>query len=117
MAEVVSINSTEHYNWGNNCDGWHLLKNNDLSIIQEEVPPGESEVRHHHQYAKQFFFVLEGTATMELEGEIHQIYKNEGIFIAAGVKHKLSNQSDSPIKFIVVSSPKSHGDRIIAKEE
>ena len=60
MSKVVSKNYAEHYKWGNNCDGWHLLKTGELSIIQEEVPPGESEVKHYHNKSKQFFYVLEG---------------------------------------------------------
>jgi hypothetical protein len=47
--------NTENYLWGTNCDGWHLLKRDDLSIITERVPPGESEQRHFHPTFSMFF--------------------------------------------------------------
>ena len=116
MCKVVSINSAENYKWGNQCDGWHLLKTEELSIIQEEVPPKESEVKHYHKKSKQFFYVLEGKATIEVARKTNEINKNEGIFIEAGIEHQLFNNSEATLKFIVISSPKSHGDRVNVDE-
>lgn len=112
MNKVVSKNNGEHYKWGANCDGWHLLKSEDLSIIQEVVPPGQFEVKHYHQKAKQFFFVLSGTATIELNDSQKEIKTHEGIFIEAGVPHQLFNNGSEKLEFLVISSPKSHGDRV-----
>jgi len=33
----ISKQCAEHYIWGDQCDGWHLVKNNDLSIIHERA--------------------------------------------------------------------------------
>ncbi|MFQ3230756.1 MAG: mannose-6-phosphate isomerase-like protein (cupin superfamily), partial [Reinekea sp.] len=41
-----------------------------MSVIQERVPTGCSEVRHYHTQAEQFFYILTGVASMELEGKI-----------------------------------------------
>ena len=35
---TTSLANAEHYVWGDGCDGWHLLKHPDLSVIQERVP-------------------------------------------------------------------------------
>ncbi len=32
--KIVDTLSAEHYLWGNGCDGWHLLKRDDLSVIE-----------------------------------------------------------------------------------
>ncbi len=32
---MIDINKAEHYAWGNRCDGWHLLKSPEISVIQE----------------------------------------------------------------------------------
>lgn len=111
MNGIVSKNNAEHYLWGEGCDGWHLLKRDDLSIIQEEVPSGKSEVNHYHKTSNQFFFVLSGCATMEVEGKKKNLNKGEGIFIPAGTAHRLCNESNDKIEFLVFSSPKSHGDK------
>lgn len=109
---IISNKTAEHYTWGQNCDGWHLVKSSNLSVIQERVPPGCSESRHFHVKAEQFFFILDGVATMELEGDIFTINKNSGIHIPAGAKHQLSNQQTSDLVFTVTSTPPSHGDRV-----
>jgi quercetin dioxygenase-like cupin family protein len=67
MAAVSTANAA-HYHWGQSCDGWHLLATDDLSVIEERMPPGSVEQRHRHAYARQFFYVLDGEAVLELEG-------------------------------------------------
>ena len=109
---VVSANNTEHYTWGDGCDGWHLVKTKALSIIKENVPSGREEVRHYHEYSEQFFFVLEGVASLEVAGVEHQIESMHGIHVESGVPHQLRNTHDSDLIFIVTSTPPSHGDRV-----
>jgi mannose-6-phosphate isomerase-like protein (cupin superfamily) len=77
----ASAKNAEHYLWGDGCDGWHLLNRDDVSVIQERMPLGTSEQMHYHKIARQFFFVLDGRATME------------------------------DLSFLVFSVPKSHKDR------
>jgi mannose-6-phosphate isomerase-like protein (cupin superfamily) len=109
----VDIAAAEHYRWGEKCDGWHLLQRDDVSIIQERVPPGKSEVRHHHGIARQFFFVLAGEATIEVDGNTIVLHKHEGLEIPPLATHQFRNDSSSEVVFLVVSVPKSHGDRVI----
>jgi mannose-6-phosphate isomerase-like protein (cupin superfamily) len=108
----VSIANAEHYTWGDNCDGWHLVRTPDLSVIEEQMPPGTSETRHHHTHARQFFYVLEGELTLEVDHRINTLYSREGIEIAPGQHHQAINRSANPVRFLVTSQPPSHGDRI-----
>ena len=112
----VSNKNAQHYLWGNNCDGWHLVKSDELSIIQERMPPGTAEVRHYHERSRQFFFILSGTALLEADGEEHILKTHEGLEIPPMVTHKIQNNSDAELNFIVVSQPKSHGDRVVVEE-
>ena len=108
---IASIETGKHYVWGGNCDGWHLAASPNLSVIQERVPSGSSEVRHLHRRVEQFFYVLNGIATLEVNGAIHVLKPNEGFYVPAGVPHTLSNQHKQILEFLVVSTPPSHGDR------
>ena len=47
--DSVSRENAEHYRWGVDCDGWHLVKDRQLSVIEEFMPPGAAEVRHYHE--------------------------------------------------------------------
>jgi mannose-6-phosphate isomerase-like protein (cupin superfamily) len=109
---IVSTENSEHYQWGQSSDGWHLLKSDDLSIIEELVPAGEQEQRHYHESAQQFFYVLSGHATMEVSGEEQVLSPGQGCHVPAKVPHQLSNRGTEALRFLVVSQPKSHGDRV-----
>lgn len=103
--------TSEHYSWGDNCDGWHLLKTDSLSIIQEKMPPGTAEARHFHHKAQQFFYILSGTATFEIDHRIETVSALEGLHIPALTQHKILNNSTEELHFLVISEPKAHGDR------
>jgi len=115
--EIVSIDNAEHYSWGNNCDGWHLVNNEELSVIRERVPPGAAEVKHLHKNARQFFYILDGQATIEFENGKKVLHPNEGIEISPGTPHKLVNDGKEDLIFLVISQPKSHGDKILIDEK
>lgn len=111
---VISRKNAEHYRWGDACDGWHLLADDALSVIEECMPPGATEQRHRHARARQFFYVLEGEAVLELDGRRHSLHHGEGLHVPSGVAHQMRNESACTVRFLVISSPRSHGDRILA---
>lgn len=109
---VVSVETAEHYIWGEICDGWHLLQRDDMSVIRERVPAGGSEVMHYHEKARQFFYILEGEALMVFEDHHVVLRKDDGLEISPQVKHQFRNQSDADVHFLVISVPSTRGDRI-----
>ena len=104
--------NAEHYVWGDGCDGWHLVKRDDLSVIRERVPAGRAEKMHYHLRARQFFYVLRGTATLIVGQDKTVIGEGEGLEVAPNIPHQLRNESGTDLEFIVISAPKSHGDRV-----
>ena len=113
----ISKTNAEHYIWGEKCNGWHLVKNEALSVIHEHMPADTCEVRHYHEKSRQFFFVLNGCATLEVNGEEVVLHPNEGIEVPPLVPHQMFNRSDKDIEFLVVSQPCSKGDRILDEKE
>lgn len=103
--------NSEHYFWGNNCRGWHLVKSQSLSVIEELMPPWTQEQAHYHAHAQQFFRILSGIATFELEGKIIHIHSGEGIHIPPKTTHRIRNDQAEPLEFIVISEPTTRGDR------
>ena len=87
---VASTQTGKHYVGGGNCDGWHLAASPNLSVIKERVPSGSSEVRHLHNEAEQFFYGLNGFATLEVAGAIHVLGHNQGFHVPTGVPHTLN---------------------------
>jgi mannose-6-phosphate isomerase-like protein (cupin superfamily) len=109
---IKSIENSEHYQWGNLCDGWHLLKSDTLSVIQEKMPAGTFEQLHFHNNSQQLFFLLSGIAHFEIDGKEYVVKANESLHIPKMTKHRISNKSKDELHFLVISEPKSHGDRV-----
>jgi len=117
-TQIISNKSAEHYKWGGpqgiDCDGWHLVKTPELSIIEELMPPGTSEARHSHLHARQFFFVLEGELTLEVEHQNFVLQAGKGLEISPGQRHQAINGCAESVRMLVTSQPPSHGDKIMA---
>lgn len=111
---ITSIENAEHYVWGEACDGWHLLKSDRLSVIQECMPPGTAEQRHYHERAQQVFYILEGRATFEIDGQINTMERGQSVHIPPGTPHRIQNNEITDLRFLVISEPKAHGDRLSA---
>lgn len=109
---INSTKNSEHYVWGQNCEGWHLHKSDNLSVIQESMPSGSSEILHYHNKTEQVFYILSGTATFEINGNTEIVSINESIHIPCKTLHQISNQHHEPLSFILVSQPKPQGDRV-----
>lgn len=115
--DSISDVGAEYYTWGaksNPCDGWHLVRTTELSVILERMPAGASEVRHYHERARQFFFVLEGELTIEIVSETFILAPQQGVEIAPTTPHQIFNRSSEDVRFLVISQPPSHGDRVAA---
>jgi len=109
---LISVENAEHYIWGEICDGWHLLKRGDMSVIQERVPAGGAEAMHYHNKARQFFYILEGEATMVFKDSEVVLNKGDGIEVEPQVKHQFVNRSKNDVHFIVMSVPSTRGDKV-----
>jgi quercetin dioxygenase-like cupin family protein len=112
---VKNRQNAMHYTWGEACDGWRLVADPSFGVIEERMPPRTTEVRHFHRIARQFFYVLSGVLTFELGKTTHSLIAGDGIEIAPGIVHRVSNCSDDDVRFLVVSCPSTDDDRVAAE--
>lgn len=109
----IDRQTAKHYTWKEICDGWHLVERDDLSVIAEKMPPHTAEDMHYHRRARQFFYLLSGQAVMKFPDHAETLHAGTGIELDPGEAHQMCNLSDREIEFIVVSMPRSHGDKIV----
>jgi mannose-6-phosphate isomerase-like protein (cupin superfamily) len=76
------------------------------------MPPGASEVAHHHVRAHQFFYVLAGELTIEVDGTRVTALPGEGVSVPAGVVHRATNNGSLTVEFLAIAGPSNKGDRI-----
>ncbi len=86
-----------------------VLQKHDLHAAKQEgvmamveIPPGGREGRHTHP-AEVFAYVLEGTATLDIEGKPAQTLKAaDTFFIEPGQIHEVINNGTGPVKLVAV---------------
>ena len=113
----ISTAVAQHYRWGSDCDGWHLVRAAALSVMEERMPPGSQEVRHWHTRARQFLYVLTGAIVLEVEGERHELGVGHGIELPQGTAHQARNEGAVDATFLVISAPPHQGDRREAESD
>ena len=69
------------------------------------MPSGTSEARPVHERARQFFFVLEGEAVLEIDGLEHLLAARHGLEVAPGTAHQIFNRAATDLNFLVISLP------------
>ncbi len=81
-------------------------------VIKKEVKA------HKHVYHSEQVVVLEGEASMKLDGKTFAIKKGDVVFIPRGSVHSAKVTSKVPLKIISIQSPKFDGtDRVMVDEK
>ena len=111
---IQSKETVSAVSWGQGCKAWALHADDTLSVKHEEMPSGTCEVRHYHEQAQQFFFVLAGVLVLEVAGQRHLLRSQNGLAIAPKAPHQAINDSSEPVEFLVISTPPTDGDRVEA---
>jgi len=86
----------------------HIHASPHVMVSQITLEPGEV-VRPHKAPVDAFFYILEGTATVEIEGETAQAARDTLIPSTAGHLHSIRNEGDSVVRFLVVKTPNPKG--------
>ncbi|GKX34046.1 MAG: cupin [Rhizobiaceae bacterium MnEN-MB40S] len=108
---LVEAGNENFYSWGDACSGWKLLELDHLQVRQESMPPNTAEEPHVHQYAHQFFYVLDGEMTLRTPDGSTLIGPGQGLHVPAGQPHWVLNKGKSDLLFVLSSSPSTSGDR------
>ena len=82
----------------------HLYKTDDVVVTQITLQPGGA-VKPHKAPVDAFFYVLEGSPSIEIEGETAATPAGTLIPSAAGRLHNIHNESDGVARFLVVKTP------------
>ncbi|WKA55445.1 helix-turn-helix domain-containing protein [Planococcus shixiaomingii] len=82
----------------------HGVKHSTLSPIMVTLYPGDNDWSPFSHQGFEFLFVLEGLLTVEIEGERSQLHAQQSLLFDASKKHYWGNHTESPVRFLVVSS-------------
>jgi mannose-6-phosphate isomerase-like protein (cupin superfamily) len=81
------------------------------SLAEAQVPAGGATQRHYHKASEELYFMLEGTATMEIDGEERPVGPGDAVLIPAAAWHQISATDGEPLRFLCCCAPPySHED-------
>lgn len=89
--------------------------NNKLKRI--EVNPGQKLSYQYHHKRQEQWTIIEGNATILLDGEEISLAYGESVFIPLGAKHRIMNLTDKPVVFIEVQTGTYFGEEDIVRLE
>lgn len=79
------------------------------SLAEATLPAGCATERHYHRLSEEFYFILEGTGEMELDGEKRTVGPGDAVLIPPGAWHTIA--ANQPLRFLCCCAPPySHDD-------
>lgn len=79
------------------------------SLAEASMKAGQTTDRHYHKNSEEFYFILEGTALMEVDGESREVGPGDAILIPPDAWHQIAAKSG--LRFLCCCAPPyEHGD-------
>lgn len=69
------------------------------------LPPGSANTLHKHPRAEEFFFVLEGTGRMRVDGEALTVPKHGGVWVRPVALRQVLNDTADDTLWLIVGAP------------
>jgi len=106
MARIVKIDDDwiEEKNLRGELWRYRDLSGEHLGVRLEELPPGATSSEHHyHTSEEEHVIVLEGSATLLLGDDRHELAAGDHVWFAAGEEtpHHIQNTSESTFRYLV----------------
>ena len=110
---MISIEKEERP-WGL----YYVLHNEPTYKIKRiEVYPGGRLSYQYHQKRSETWTIVDGVATITLNGVMKDYKKGQSVFIHQGVKHRVQNKTSNKIIFIEVQTGSYFGEDDIVRIE
>lgn len=101
---------------------WKLLLTRDrtptssMTLGLLEIPPGAHLLRHHHALPESYYF-LEGTGTLEIDGQLSSVGPGATIYIAPNASHRLVNPGPTTLRLLFMFPADSFDEVVYQFEE
>jgi mannose-6-phosphate isomerase-like protein (cupin superfamily) len=79
------------------------------SLAEATLEPGQATERHYHARTEEIYFLLDGEAEMEVDGERRRVGPGDAVLIPARAWHQI--HAAAPLRFLCCCAPPySHED-------
>lgn len=81
------------------------------SLAEATLPPGGATERHYHRESEEIYYVVQGSAEMELDGERAKVGQGDAILIPPGSWHQITALGPEALRILCACAPPySHED-------
>ena len=74
------------------------------SLAEALLAPGQATERHYHAATEEIYYVLDGLAEMEVDGDRAPVGPGDAILIPPGAWHQI-RAADGPVRFLCCCAP------------
>jgi len=75
------------------------------SLAEATIAAGGSTVRHHHRISEEIYYLVEGSGTIEIDGEERRVCVGDAILIPPGARHRITASDDGPLRLLCACAP------------
>ncbi len=75
------------------------------SLAEATVEPGSRTTRHRHPGTEEFYFVMQGEAWLEVDGERQLVTVGDAVLIPPGASHQVLNLGNQPFRILCCCAP------------
>jgi len=87
------------------------------SLAEARVSPGGSTTPHYHPLTEEIYYLLEGTARIQVGEEMRDIGPGDAIAIPPGAVHQITNIGENTLRFLCCCAPPyEHEDTVLVEE-
>jgi mannose-6-phosphate isomerase-like protein (cupin superfamily) len=87
------------------------------SLAEARLPPGARTTKHYHPQTEEIYYLLAGTARMEIDGALRDVGPGDAIAIPPGARHQITNSGAGVLTFLCCCAPGyRHDDTVLCDE-
>jgi len=80
------------------------------SLAEATLVPGQGTQRHYHRVSEEIYLIVEGSGTLEVDGETTEVRPGDAILIPPGAWHELVAGADGTRLVCCCVPPYTHDD-------
>ncbi|NQU99683.1 MAG: cupin domain-containing protein [Parcubacteria group bacterium] len=88
-----------------------------FSTIGESNKNKIKDKLHYHKKSNEFYIILEGEGTLEIENKEIALDRNSMIMVEPNEKHKITKVTKTPFRFIAITTEKDKDDKVIVESK
>ncbi|QDU93563.1 cupin domain-containing protein [Lignipirellula cremea] len=84
------------------------------SLAEARIPPGAATIAHYHPLAEEIYYILTGSASMQIGTELRTVGPGDAVAIPPGAVHQITNTGEETLKLLCCCAPAyEHDDTVL----